>query len=103
MRTLSNVHLKYTFIKIYKSFVWPHLDYGDIVYDQPNSDRFYQKVENMQYKTPPTISSDVRMFCNIHHSTGFELLTRLGLSLSHVATSFVTAFLTVLSLHVPAV
>lgn len=57
----------------------------------------------MQYKTPPTISSDVRMFCNIHHSTGFELLTRLGLSLSHVATSFVAAFLTVLNLHVPAV
>ena len=57
----------------------------------------------MQYKTPPTISTDVRMFCNIRHSTGFELLTRLGLSLSHVATSFVTAFLTVLNLHVPAV
>ena len=24
-------------ITMYKSFVWPHLDHSDIVYDQPNN------------------------------------------------------------------
>ena len=27
---------------MYKSFVRPHLDYGDIVYDQPNNQFFEQ-------------------------------------------------------------
>ena len=28
---------------IYKSFIRPHLDYGDIVYDQPTNDSFCKK------------------------------------------------------------
>ena len=27
---------------MYKSFIRPHLDYGDIVYDQPNNQFFEQ-------------------------------------------------------------
>ena len=34
---------------IYKSFVRPHLDYGDIIYDQPNNESPNQKVERIQY------------------------------------------------------
>ena len=30
---------------IYKSFIRPHLDYSDVIYDQPNNDSFSDKIE----------------------------------------------------------
>ena len=30
-----------------KSFVRPHLDYGDIVYDRPNNESFISKLEQV--------------------------------------------------------
>ena len=34
---------------IYKSFIRPHLNYGDIIYDQAYIQSFQQKVESIQY------------------------------------------------------
>ena len=34
---------------IYKSFIRPHLDYGDVTYDQAYNASFQQKVESIQY------------------------------------------------------
>ena len=34
-------------LTIYKSFVRPHLDYGDIVYDRPNNESFISKLEQV--------------------------------------------------------
>ena len=34
---------------IYKSFIRPHLGYGDIVYDQPNNSSLSEKIESLQY------------------------------------------------------
>ena len=34
---------------IYKSFIRPRLDYGDIVYDQPNNSSLSEKIESLQY------------------------------------------------------
>ena len=34
---------------IYKSFVRPHLDYADIIYDQPHNNAFSNKIESVQY------------------------------------------------------
>ena len=39
-----------TLLRIYKSFIRPHLDYGDIIYDKPNNEPFQSKIENIQYK-----------------------------------------------------
>ena len=36
-------------LTIYKSFVRPHLDYGDILYDKPNNENFQNKLEKVQY------------------------------------------------------
>ena len=33
---------------IYKSFVRPHLDYGDVIYDQPNNSSLSDKIESAQ-------------------------------------------------------
>ena len=37
-------------VTIYKSFIRPHLDYGDVIYDQPNNDLFSDKIEQLQYE-----------------------------------------------------
>ena len=38
-------------LTIYKSFVRPHLGYGDILYDKPYNGNFQNKLEKVQYKT----------------------------------------------------
>ena len=37
-------------ITTYKVFLRPLIDYGDIIYDQPNNDSFCEKLESIQYK-----------------------------------------------------
>lgn len=36
-------------LTIYKSFIKPHLDYCDVVYDQAESHLFIDKLEQVQY------------------------------------------------------
>ena len=36
-------------LTIYKSFFRPHLDYGDVIYDQHYNNSFQQKLESIQY------------------------------------------------------
>ena len=36
-------------LTLYKSFIRPHLDYGDIIYDYPGNATFVQKLETVQY------------------------------------------------------
>ena len=43
-------------ITIYKSFVRPHLDYGDLIYDQPNNESFCQQIESVQYNASLAIT-----------------------------------------------
>ena len=35
---------------IYKAFLRPPIDYGDIIYDQPQNGSFCQKLKSVQYK-----------------------------------------------------
>ena len=37
-------------LTICKSFIRPHLDYGDILYDKPNNEKFQNKIEKVQYR-----------------------------------------------------
>ena len=36
-------------LTIYKSFIRPHLDYSDVIYDQHNTNSFHPKLESIQY------------------------------------------------------
>ena len=49
LRKLQNVLPRITFITIYKAFVRPHLDYGDILYDQAFNSSFNDRSESIQY------------------------------------------------------
>ena len=48
IKKLSNMLPQYSRITIYKAFVRPHLDYSDILYDQPNNESLCQKIESIQ-------------------------------------------------------
>ena len=45
---------------IYKSFIRPHLDYGDIIYDQAYTASFHQKIESVQYNSVLAIKAAIR-------------------------------------------
>ena len=36
-------------ITIYKSFIWPHLDYGDILYDTDFNEPFHKNLKSTKY------------------------------------------------------
>ena len=46
--------------RIYKSFIRPHLDYGDILYDKPNNENFQNKTEKVQYRTCLAITGAIQ-------------------------------------------
>ena len=52
--------MRQTLITIYKSFIRPHLVYGDIVYDRAYSSSFYQNIESIQYNAALAIAGAIR-------------------------------------------
>ena len=49
IRGLSITLPRNVLLTIYKSFVRPHLNYGDIVYDKRNNENFQNELEKVQY------------------------------------------------------
>ena len=56
---LYNILPRDSFLTIYKSFVRPHLDYSDIVYDQPNNQSFSNKIEAARYNAALAITNAI--------------------------------------------
>ena len=48
LRKFQNFLPRKSLLTIYKSFIRPHLDYGDIIYDQTYNTSFHQKLESLQ-------------------------------------------------------
>ena len=49
IKKLSISFSRNALLRIYKSFIRPHVDYADIIYDKPNNVSFKSKIENVQY------------------------------------------------------
>ena len=45
----NNIPPRSALLTIYRSFIRPHLDYGDVIYDQPENESFSSKIESVQY------------------------------------------------------
>ena len=45
---------------IYKSFVRPSLDYGDIIFDKANNESFKSRIESIQYKACVAITGAIQ-------------------------------------------
>ena len=60
LRKLQNILPREPLLTIYKSFVRPHLDYGDVIYDQYYNNSFHQKLESIQYNAALAITGAIR-------------------------------------------
>ena len=45
---------------IYKAFVRPNLDYGDVIYDETYNKTFHQKLESIRYNACLALSGAIR-------------------------------------------
>ena len=45
---------------IYKSVIRPDLDYGDVIYDQPNENSLSEKIDSAQYNAALAITGAIR-------------------------------------------
>ena len=73
LRKLQNILPREPLLTIYKSFVRPHLSYGDAIYDQHYNNSFRQKLESIQYNAAIAITGAI--IC----SSGEKLYEVLGL------------------------
>ena len=60
LRKLQNILPRSALLTIYKSFIRPHLDYGDIIYGQAYNASFHQKLELLQYNACLAIAGAIR-------------------------------------------
>ena len=49
IRKLQNILPRPALMTIYKTFVRPHLDYDNVIYDEAYNETFHQKLESIQY------------------------------------------------------
>ena len=63
-------------LTIYKAFIRPHSDYGDVVYDCPGNANFMQKLESVQYNASLAITGCFRSTSSdrLHSELGLESL-----------------------------
>ena len=113
IKKLSNVLPRKYLINIYKSFVRPHLDYGELIYDQPNKESYCQQIARIQYNASHAITGAIKgtsrpklyteigweslgldadsesfvpkVTYNVHNPVGLKLPTRLRLVLRHLS------------------
>ena len=77
LRKLRSILTRTSLLTIYKSFIRPHSDYGDIVYDQPSNDAFSNKLETVRYNAALAIMRAVK------RTSREKLYQELGLEYLH--------------------
>ena len=60
LRKLQKILTRHPLITIYKLFIKPHLDYGDIIYDKAYNSSFHQNLEKIQYNSALAITGAIR-------------------------------------------
>ena len=74
LQKLQNQLPRSALITIYKAFLRPHFDYGDILYDQAFNMSFHQKIKSILYNTYFDISGAIQGTSKykIYQELGFE-------------------------------
>ena len=60
IKNLQHISPRKSLVTIYKAFLRPLLDYGDIIYDQPLNASFCEKLESVQYKAALAIAGPIQ-------------------------------------------
>ena len=77
LRKLSTLLPRQSLLTIYKSFIRPHLDYGEVIYDQPLNESLSNRIESVQYKAALAITGAIQ------GSSRKKLYQELGLEHLH--------------------
>ena len=66
-----------TLLTIYKSYIRPHIDFADIIYDRPNVETFVNSIESIQYNASLAITGAIRgtSMERIYQELGLERLS----------------------------
>ena len=60
IKRMSKYLPRKSLISMYTSFIRPHLDYADVVYDQPHNASFSSKIETVQYNAALAITGAIK-------------------------------------------
>ena len=60
IRKIQNVLPRRALLTIYKSFIKPHLDYGDTIYNKACNESFHSKLESPQHNITLVIATAIR-------------------------------------------
>ena len=60
LQKIQSILTRTSLLTVYKSFIRPQLDYGDVVYDQPSNDAFANKLETVQYNAALEITGVIK-------------------------------------------
>ena len=76
LRKLQMILSRRSLVTIYKSFIRPHLDYGDIIFDQAFNKSFHDNLESIQYNASLAITGARRGTSKekLYQELGFESL-----------------------------
>ena len=76
MRKLNLLLPRSSLLTVYKCFIRPHLEYGDVIYDQPNLSSLTNKIESVQYNADLAITGAIRGTSKekLYQELGFESL-----------------------------
>ena len=73
LRKFQLILPRHSLITIYKAFIRPHLDYGDVIYDRAFNESFHQRLESIQYNAAIAITGTIR------RTSSEKLFQELGL------------------------
>ena len=76
LQKLQKTLLRLVLITMNKALVRPHLDYGNMIYDEAYNKRFHQKLESIQYNACLALSGAIRGSSRekLYHELGLESL-----------------------------
>ena len=76
LRKLYHYMPRDSLFTIYKSFIRPHLDYANVIFDKPSNGTFSNRIESAQYNTALTITGTIRGTSKekLYQELGFETM-----------------------------
>ena len=76
LRKFQQVLPRPSLITIYKAFIRPRLDYGDVIFDEAFNNSFHQRLESIQYNDALAITGAIRRISKekLYQELGFESL-----------------------------
>ena len=59
IKSLNNILPRQALLTVYKLFIRPHLDYGGVIYDEPDNESLCQTIDGVQYKVALAITDAI--------------------------------------------